>query len=583
MKDFTARSYNELWARLTLDRLLQAGISQFVISPGSRSTPLTAAVAAESRANAVMHFDERGAAFFALGYSRATHKPAVLICTSGTATANYYPAVIEASMDTVPMILLTADRPSELRHTGANQTINQVDLYGEYVRFHVDLPAPARDADPAVLLESIDRAIQLSMSAPCGPVHVNCPFREPLAPLGPDKDYSDYLRAVQNRLADPPPDPESAQIDRELLGKVASSINDAAFGLLVVGALKTDAERKAARELSNRLNWPIYADIRSGLRLGRGDGNVIAYFDQLLLSERIQKIGFPAIVHLGAMMTSKRYHQFLSAAKIDRYFHIADHPFPHNPENRVTDKIEADIASFCRDLTAAVKIRQPSPTLDDLKRYDRAVGDTLARSFDAVPTLNEPMAPRLVSQSINAHAGLFIGSSMPVRDMDMYADPDRASVAVAANRGASGIDGSVATAAGFAHGLGCPVTAVIGDLAMLHDMNSLALLKKTSAPVTLVVINNDGGGIFSLLPIAECSDIFEPFFATPHGLTFEKIAGTFGITYHHPNSIREFTDCYTKAQKGGGPSLIELRTDRDENREQHLRLNETVKDALDKL
>ncbi|UCD62688.1 MAG: 2-succinyl-5-enolpyruvyl-6-hydroxy-3-cyclohexene-1-carboxylic-acid synthase [Candidatus Zixiibacteriota bacterium] len=587
MTDGRAYSLNDLWARIIVEHLLTAGIDRFVLSPGSRCTPLTAAVAADNRTRTTMHFDERGAAYFALGCARATGKPAVLICTSGTAAVNYFPAVVEASMDMLPMILLTADRPPEMRGTGANQTINQVRLYGDYARHFVDLPCPDDDTGPESLLDAVDEALRRSTTAPCGPVQINCPFREPLAPLGEKKDFSAYLAGVKERLENKTAAPKHAAdtIDaaQKSARQVAAVIDRAEPGLLVIGALHSAGEREAACLLIERLGWPVYADIRSGLRLGRKSDNIIAHFNQLLLSDRIQAMMPSTIIHLGSMVISKRYLQYLRENEIKRYIHVADHPFEHNPENKLTQKIIADINAFCRHLAETLDRLPPSALLDELKPYDRAAGSALKQFLEGLQNLSEPALARLISREIHGGAGLFLGNSMPIRDMDTYADPDCNHVEIAANRGASGIDGSIAGAAGFAEGLGAPVTAVIGDLAFLHDLNSLALLKKTSAPVVLVVINNNGGGIFSFLPVVGCTDIFEPWFGTPHGLGFENIAATFNLAYHHPASMDELSECYRRARQSASPSIIEITTDRGENFDHHRSLEQRMKLAIDSL
>lgn len=580
-------SLNALWAQLIVQELLRNQINQFVLSPGSRCTPLTAAVAAEKQASAIMHFDERGAAYFALGYARASGRPAVLVCTSGTAAANYYPAVVEASMDMIPLILLTADRPFELLASGANQTIDQVNLYGNYVRFHSQLPCPDEQVVPESILTLVDQAVYRTMRSPAGPVHINCMFREPLAPSPLTKDFSQYLTGAQRWINKDKPftayEPSINTINDGSIEQIATLLNETANGLLVIGSLGSDADRKAVHRLSQTLNWPVFVDIRSGLRLGVKDTNIISYFDQLLLSEKFSTIKLSTIVHFGGIPTSKRFELFLQQNRPEQYIHVASHPLRHDPNHTITTRIESGISRFCETLLGFLNIHKENIYLNKLKKADTAVGEVLDRHIGNDPAISEPAVARIVSTHIAKDNCLFLGNSMPIRDMDMYADPAGPKVSATANRGASGIDGNIAAAAGFVHGAQAPGTAVIGDLACLHDLNSLALLNQISNPLTLIVVNNQGGGIFSFLPVYECREIFEPFFATPHNFTFEKIAATFKLDYYQPDSKDAFVSDYKTSLNSKRSAVIEIRTDRQENLTFHKLLQAKIKSAIDNL
>jgi len=582
-----ASSINSLWAQLIVAELLRCQIHQFVLSPGSRCTPLTAAVAAENNADSMIHFDERGAAYFALGYARATGRPAVLVCTSGTAAANYYPAVVEASMDRVPLILLTADRPPELLKTGANQTIDQVNLYGKYVRFHFQLPCPDQQIAPEVVLTLIDQAVYRTIRPPRGPVHLNCMFREPLAPPPLQQDFSPYLAGAKKWIGGDKPftsyEPPIQTVDHSTIEQLAAIINSEPNGLLLIGSLNAGLERESVGHLSQKLNWPTFADVRSGLRLGVKDKNVIRYFDQLLLSKTFKAIQPTVVLHLGGMLTSKRLELFLEQNPPEQYIHVADHPCRHDPCHRITTRIESDTGWFCDTLLPLLKTRPDNAFLKPFKQADNVAGEIIARFIDDDPTITEPAIARIVSSHIAKDSCLFLGNSMPIRDMDMYADASGPRINVAANRGASGIDGNIAAAAGFVHGAQAPGTAVVGDLACLHDLNSLALLNKISNPLTIIVVNNDGGGIFSFLPVAECREIFEPFFATPHNLTFEKIAETFKLDYYQPRSKLALVKNYKNALESNRPAVIEVQTDRNENLVFHKLLQDKIRVTIDNL
>ncbi|MBF0550504.1 MAG: 2-succinyl-5-enolpyruvyl-6-hydroxy-3-cyclohexene-1-carboxylic-acid synthase [Deltaproteobacteria bacterium] len=575
---------NLLWASLLIEELIRTGVTYFCISPGSRSTPLTTAVARNRMAQSLICYDERGAAFHALGYGRATGRPAALICTSGTALANYLPAVVEASMDQIPMLVISADRPPELRDTGANQTIRQPKMFGEYVRWDFDLPCPDPEIPPQMILTTIDQAVSQAIRKPAGPVHLNCMWREPLAPI-PAHVPDNYLTSLGRWPVGGGPytryTPAVMQPDQEELDRLAALINTASSGLLVVGRLASPLEIPAVARLAAKLRWPVLADIGSGLRLGFEGGPPVPYFDQLWLSQSFREGWRPQVIlHLGGQVTSKRFQQYLEASRPDTYVVVKDHPGRHDPGHLVTWRLEAEYGHLCRALTLLVQPSANLAWLEDLMARSNRVDQVLEDYSAQEPDLTEPVVARLISKNLPGHSALFLGSSMPVRDMDMFAQAGRVAVPVGANRGASGIDGTMATAAGFAVGLNRPVTLVIGDLAFLHDLNSLAQVKMTSPPVIIVLINNQGGGIFSFLPIAQYDDVFEAFFATPHALAFKPAADLFGLDYYAPTTRDDFLNCFLAAHNKGTSAVIEIRTDRKENFALHQRLSREITAAL---
>ena len=586
MKQKTS-NLNSLWAALIVEELLRNRINYFCLSPGSRSTPLVSAVALNKSTKSLMHLDERGAAFHALGYARANGRPAVLICTSGTAVANYMPAVVEASMEMVPMILLTADRPPELRQSFANQTVDQVKIFGDYVRWHFDLPCPDENIPGEFVLTTIDQALYRSIRMPAGPVHLNCMFREPLVPDDAQADSNTYTSRVKAWHQSKQPytryQAPSLAIDANQQKKLASAINDTESGLLIIGRLKNQAERLSVQRLSEKLGWPTLADISSGLRLGASSENIIPYYEHILSHKPASDLQGSTVLHVGGRLTSNRLLQFLDNVQLKDYIMVSDHPFRHDPIHRVTMRFEADIALMAESLLPMIsKDRNQKPS-DRLKGSTRIVDDALEEITGNNMQLSEPACARLISRLISSDSGLFLASSMPVRDMEMFADARGPAVPVGCNRGASGIDGTIASAAGFSAGLDKPVTLLIGDLAFIHDLNSLAMLKSLSHPMVIVVINNNGGGIFSFLPIAERKDIFEPFFGTPHSLAFENAAHMFGLDYHVPETTDSFVSCYQSAQAKGTSAIIEVKSDRNENHKIHQEIRQKIIAALDNL
>ncbi len=574
---------NRLWATLIIEELVRSGVDFFCVAPGSRSTPLVAALAENKSARSLVHFDERGTAFAALGYARAAGRPAAWITTSGTAVANGLPAVAEAATDGVPMILLTADRPPELRQTGANQTIDQPDIFGDYIRWRFDLPAPEEAVDPAMVLTTVDQAVYRSRRAPSGPVHLNLMFREPFLPdpeEDPDEELLAPLRWRQSsqpytRYAATKPAVEPYEVEHLL-----EALRPVKRGLVVAGRLRGREQGEAALGLAEALGWPLLPDVGSQVRLGIHSKSLVAYHDALLASEPFKEANAPeAVLHIGGRALSKRLEQFLARSRPHPYVVVRENPFRLDPGHQVTHSIEADVVGFCEELAQmAGGGSSVDPTWTAVwHEASGRVGDYLDHLFAGTGELNEPLVARLISRRIPEGHGLCVASSMPIRDVDTFAATDGAIVPVAANRGASGIDGTVATAAGFARGSGLPITLLIGDLALLHDLNSLAMLR--DLPVVVVVLNNDGGAIFSFLPVARHREFFEPYFGTPQGVSFEGAAKMFGPAYELPRTTEEFVEAYGAAVARGAPTLIEVRTDREENVALHRKLLSKISDA----
>ncbi len=570
---------NRLWAHLIVEELLRCGVDFFCVAPGSRSTPLVAALAENEKANSLIHFDERGTAFAALGHARATGRPAAWITTSGTAVANGLPAVVEAATDGVPMILLTADRPPELRQTGANQTIDQPDIFGDYVRWRFDLPAPDPTVDPAMVLTTVDQAAYRARRTPQGPVHLNLMFREPFLPddEGALPGPSSWIESSKpyTRYAATKPAVDRAEIDH-----LWRALRPVRRGLVVAGRLASRKQGEAVLRLADALGWPLLPDAGSQIRLGAK--SPVAYYDALLASDTFAEAHAPeAVIHIGGRALSERLEQFLARSRPVPYVVARENPFRLDPHHLVTHSVEADILDLCAALVLAATEDPPEADASWTAGWQEAserAGRYLDKLFSEEP--NEPFVARYVSRNIPADHGIVVASSMPVRDLDTYAATDGAPVPVAANRGASGIDGTVATAAGFARGFGRPVTLLIGDLALLHDLNSLAMLR--DVPVIAVVLNNDGGGIFSFLPVAGREEFFEPYFGTPQGVGFEPAAEMFGLGYERPSTTGEFVEAYGSACDRGSSTLIEVKTDRKENVALHRRILEEVAARIEK-
>ena len=603
--------WNPRWGEWLVEELVRNDCTTFCISPGSRSTPLTLAIARHPQAQSHLGIDERGAAYFALGHARATGHPAVFICTSGTAVANALPAVIEASVEHLPLLVLSADRPPELQDTGANQTIDQTRLFGSHVRWFFDPGCPGPEFPPEALLSMVDQAVHRARHPVPGPVHLNLPFREPFFPAEKASDSSSveptapdawqatsqpWVRhglphrapddtAIAELLQDGPkrkaadsssdnfvrPEPvkgneiglRQAQPERK-----SRTLPDLKRGILSVGRIPRKA-RQPVQELAQRLGWPLFADITSGLRLGSCE-NRITHFDQLLLDGLPSATWQPDVIwHLGFPPTSKRWLNFWEQTPAEQMVWIADHPERHDSAHRFRLRVEADLSLFCKTMTATLPDSHPdSGWLEQWQHADAQVAQLLDPHFGSPTT--DPIPSELhvahwLSQQVAPGHALFLGNSLPVRLVDFYGSGEGPGIPVVANRGASGIDGLISSALGYAQGTRRPVTLLIGDLSLLHDLNSLAGLGQANYPVIVIVLNNHGGGIFSFLPVAQQGEVFERFFGTPHDLEFRHAATLFGLDYEAPDSLQSLGCAYQAAVARNRSALIEVVTDRKAN------------------
>jgi len=565
-------NWNKCWGEWIIEELVRHDTRCFCISPGSRSTPLTSAVAANPKANAVICYDERAAAYYALGHARATGLPAVLICTSGTAAANYLPAVIEASVEQVPLLLMTADRPPELQDTGANQAVNQTHLFGTHVRWYFDPGCPGPEFSAEALITTIDHAIFKTHFPLSGPVHLNFPFREPFFDIDdhgekiqykPIRDKKTYVRNSVPRKIMP--------VDeiKELIKNRPGS------GIFSIGRVPRDS-LDYVRTLAAELDWPVFADITSNLRLGNKCPNRITYYDQLL-SEGLDTVNWEteAIWHIGFPPTSKSWLNCWVKKPAPQMVWIADHSERHDQSNHFRWKIETDIDEFCHYAVNLLKLEKKKYKRKSKKEdwlYASTIVENLMdehiNSNVEKKQIDEFCLVRRLTEIIPEDFAFFIGNSLPVRVVDMFGSGKGADVTTALNRGASGIDGLIASACGYSEGLKQPVTLLIGDLSSIHDLNSFKMISESEMPVLLVIINNHGGGIFSFLPISRQKEMFEMFYATPHNLNFRAISEMFELEYHRPESINSFEETFLMSTQKNKSAVFEIITKRDQNPKQ---------------
>ena len=581
----SAPNRNVLWGRAIVDELARSGVESVVVSPGSRSTPLVTAVEDHADLHVFSVLDERSAAYFALGRARRTGEVTPLICTSGTAAANYHPAVIEADRGRVPLLLLTADRPPELRDSGANQTVDQEKLYGDAVRWYSDLPEPEADARKLRSLRtSVARALAAATGTPSGPVHLNCPFRKPLEPTPVPGDVPadlDPLAAI-GREDDQPFVQTTAgvpQLDRADLGRMAEALS-VERGLVVAGpADPPGVDAQALAALAHATGFPIVADPLSGLRFG-GHTRVtttVGGYDGYLDPRVTDDWPDPEVVlRIGASPTSKRLRNYL--ARVDAREFVVDPAGEWREASfRATDLVVADPSRLAARLAEVVSGAGDPDWRERWAAADRTHRDVVADATDdGAGGYFEGAILADVADLAPEPATLVVSNSNPVRDADRYMAPTDAGYTVLGNRGASGIDGVVSTALGAGSATTDHLSLVIGDLAYYHDGNGLLSALRCGVDATIVLIDNDGGGIFHRLPIESFDPPFTEAFRTPHGLDFEPTADLYDLGYAAVEDRAGFRDAYAESVASDGTDVIDVRTDGEASQRTRERLVEAT-------
>lgn len=540
-------TFNHVWSSLLLEELFRLGVRDLVLAPGSRSAPLTMAAAAHQGFRRHLHFDERGLGFMALGLAKGSNRPVAVIMTSGTAVANLWPAVAEAQLTGVPLIILSADRPHELIDNGANQAIDQQGIFGRYPVYQQNLPSPTPTIPAAFVLSSVDQALARQALTP-GVVHFNCMYPEPLYPSEHYQDFSDYLAPLGNWLNSQTPWSPWQQSEPSCPPQAEWETFQQKRGIVVAGRITDPQQAEAAAELAERLGWPLLADIQSQLRFDRR--NLIELDLALNNAAVAAELGrAEVLLQFGARLVSKRLGQFIKQQAWHDYWLVEPQPARLDPDYRLRNRLLCSAGAF----TSAHPVTTSNAPWHRLAALLQPVGQAIAAACDRFSELG-------VCHRINSliEGQLFVGNSMPARLMDMLGETSKGPSRVMTNRGASGIDGLIATAYGFAQSSNQPTTLLIGDLSALHDLNSLALLSKASQPLVVILLNNDGGSIFRMLPVPTEGELLESYYRLPHGLGFEHAAAMFGLAYRAPTTLAGFEQEYSLALKGG-VTLIEIR------------------------
>jgi 2-succinyl-5-enolpyruvyl-6-hydroxy-3-cyclohexene-1-carboxylate synthase len=563
----SASNLHIAWAELLLASLASAGVRNVVVSPGSRSTPLVLAAAKESRVTCRVIVDERSAAFFALGQARASSLPTALICTSGTAAAHYFPAVIEASQSFLSLLVVCADRPWEDRDTGASQTVDQVKMFGDYVRHFAELGPP--DPSPSsfrAVARIAAQCVHRAMSPTPGPVQLNVQFRKPLEPVSaiePEAWKSSLDEVV--RKGAPKIFSSPTSVDAHALNLVLEAVAHDR-GLIVCGPASDASLREPLCELASQLGYPIVAESTSQLRFGGARPSVVqaAAFDTYFRSSEFRQAHRAAVVlEIGAAPTSGGYAGYLTECRDLKRFVIAAHGHS-DPRGDATALIHAEPGDFVRALSEKWSAARRDRASDwsnifaraEVAAWSRAAEDTRASD------LNEAVIANAVVDALPEGGTLIVGNSNPVRDLDTFVPPTARAIAVVHQRGAAGIDGMVSGAAGFASLAPAPTILYVGDLTLLHDLAGFAAVRHVEAPLVVVVVQNRGGRIFEELPLFGSTtpeETFETYFATEQSIDFEKAAAAFGIRFHLAESSADLRQALQNGLAQNGCTIIEAR------------------------
>ncbi|MEK5037498.1 2-succinyl-5-enolpyruvyl-6-hydroxy-3-cyclohexene-1-carboxylic-acid synthase [Sporosarcina sp. FSL K6-3457] len=558
------------YVRRMTGALMNAGVTTVVISPGSRSTPLAYAFASTENLDVYMQVDERSAAYFALGLAKASGKPVVLLCTSGTAASNYHPAITEAYYARVPLIVITADRPHELREVGAPQAIDQIRMYGEHVKYSVDMPLPEGNSDIDDFIDRhISRALSVAITAPFGPVHLNVPFREPLLidfdRATPTSTFRRHLTGIATL------DANTAQLIKGILAESET-------GIIIAGELPVGFDKEAFWQFANALQWPVLCDPLSNLRSEVPEQCValcIDHYDALLKSGVFcDKVMPETVIRFGAQPVSKPLALYLKKVRPSIVIAVDESPEFRDALGVVTHHIQTAPAAIFPLL-----VDKPQTAYTELWAAANQLASDMTNSYEGIAG-DEGIFAKMLIEYLPAGSDLVSGSSMPIRDIDTFFRATAKDVTIFANRGTNGIDGVVSTAFGIQTARKRPTWLYIGDLSFLHDVNGLIVSRFHDMDLTIVIMNNDGGGIFSYLPQSEVTHHFEELFGTPTGLTFNHIAEMYDAQYAAVRTPEQFQAELVRS-KDKPVRIIEVFSDRQVNVQAHRELWAQITARLD--
>ena len=545
-----------------VDELVRSGVEKVVISPGSRSTPLAILMAEHPKLTCYINVDERSAGFFALGIAKAGQKPVALLCTSGTAAANYFPAIVEAHYARVPLLVLTADRPHELRDVGAPQAIDQIHMYGHYAKWFVDLAIP--EEQPAMLryVRTVAaRAVGTALTSPAGVVHLNFPLREPLVP---NLNLTNLWSKQDNRDTYVHITATSPVLSDDHLATIAGLAEGASSGLIVCGEHHVFGFEEDVQRLSEHLKFPVLADPLSQLRAGNHNkqGIIESYNTILADSVLVEALKPDVVIRFGAMPVSKPLTLLLKNNPDIMQIVVDQGGGFRDPTLNAAYMITCDETIFCKRLLDKVNKREVSPYYDKWFQCNELYRGMVDNLMEQMTEMFEGKIVRELQKLLPDQSTLIVGNSMPIRDVDTFFSQTTKDITILANRGASGIDGVVSTALGASVDAPKRTFLLIGDLSFYHDLNGLLAAKMNNLDLTIILINNDGGGIFSFLPQSKEERHFETLYGTPIGLDFSKVVDMYNGSYEKVESWEEMRTLFRSIESRKGLNVIEVPTDR---------------------
>ncbi|MDG2307144.1 MAG: 2-succinyl-5-enolpyruvyl-6-hydroxy-3-cyclohexene-1-carboxylic-acid synthase [Candidatus Binatia bacterium] len=575
-----APNRNYLAMEVLVEELVRSGVTDACVSPGNRSAPLAFALARNSGVKVWTHVDERSAGFFALGLARATRRPVVVACTSGTAAANLLPAAVEAHHAGVALILLTADRPPELRERSAGQTIDQLGLYGSHARWSFDLGVPEpTEVGVRHVRAAACRAVAESVGLPAGVAHLNLPMRDPLDPSNEEgvalAEVGATARDSEARytLVTVP----NAGVSADLLRPIADRLATARRPLLYCGPLDSDAPNlvAAVRALAQRLDAPLLAEPISNLRRSEAGERLVGSYEALLRDDAFAAASRPdVIVRLGAPPTSRTVATWLDGCGAELVVLDEGGGWP-DPGCRASHVVHGSIAENCQTMAAALRsVDSDADWCEQWAAGERRAAQALAVSVEGESAPFEGHIMRAIGAALPSDASVYVGNSLAVRDLDWFWPSDAPSVRVLANRGANGIDGFVSSVLGAAAG-GMPVVGVCGDLSFFHDLGGLVAAQRLGVRACFVVTNNGGGGIFDYLPSARAEggyeEHFEELFVTPLGIELGPLVAAHGVEFRRAERVEQIRPAIERALASATTSVVEVVVDRADSRAAHAR------------
>lgn len=569
---------NEQWAEALVKELVHQGVRDFFFAPGSRSTALITAASSHPLVKLHHHFDERSMSFAALGFSRARALPAAIIVTSGTAVGNLYPAIMEASSDEVPLLILAADRPPEMQKIGSNQTMDQKNIFGRFLKDEWHIPTPDENIPMTTVASIGSKAFRSSVYPVPGPVLINCMFRKPLVC---DSAFPSTLN--QDSLNPHTTWFHSSLIPSgESLKEIASLLQKHEKGIIIVGKLDDDESLEEIFTFSLQMQWPLFADPTSNLRnMGRSSSS-IPYFNSILKNTDAKESLKPTVVvHFGDQYVSGHLQDWLKVAPPEVLMHVSKSKTV-DYHHSVTHRLQCSPSQFSKAIQPYLKGTSPNLWLGIWKEKSLLMEEYLTDFFEEQERLTEVGVIHTLGQTARGNIHYFFGSSLAVRYADGYFYPRDRIGKTLSTRGLSGIDGNVSQAIGATKALNSPLIAVVGDVTFMHDINALAMLTKSSLPLTLIVLNNFGNGIFSFLPIANQKECFEKHFSCPHQFSAVSFAESYSIDSTSPRTPHEFMEILKNAPNRKSPLIVEVLSDCEKNHEFLLSIDVHLKKQLKK-